>query len=73
MSSSYAGEGKLLLPDQDVAVRPPPGRRSYHAQVAAVAGAEVVVATGEASHHSGCLRRRDHQCHLRSGPPALWL
>jgi hypothetical protein len=27
-SSSYAGEGKLLLPGQGAAVRPPPGRRS---------------------------------------------
>jgi hypothetical protein len=44
------------------------------AQVAAVVGAEVVVAIGEASPcRSGCLRRRDRQCHLRSGPPALWL
>jgi hypothetical protein len=43
-------------------------------QVAAVDGAEVVVAIGEASPcRSGCLRRRDRQCHLRSGPPALWL
>jgi hypothetical protein len=43
-------------------------------QVAAVVGAEVVVAAGEASHRSGgCFHRRDRQCHLRSGPPALWL
>jgi hypothetical protein len=43
-------------------------------QVAAIVGAEVVVAIGEASScRSGCLRRRDRQCHLRSGPPALWL
>jgi hypothetical protein len=43
-------------------------------QVAAVVGAEVVVSIGEASPcRSGCLRRRDRQCHLRSGPPALWL
>jgi hypothetical protein len=43
-------------------------------QVAAVVGAEVVAATGEASHRSGgSFRRRDRQCHLRSGPPALWL
>jgi hypothetical protein len=43
-------------------------------QVAAVVGAEVVVAIGEASpYRSGCLRRRDRQCHLRFGPPALWL
>jgi hypothetical protein len=42
------------------------------AQVAAVVGAEVVVTIGEASPcRSGCLRRRDRQCHLRSGPPAL--
>jgi hypothetical protein len=44
------------------------------AQVAAVVGAEVVVAIGEASPcRSGCLCRRDRQCHLRSGPSALWL
>jgi hypothetical protein len=43
-------------------------------QVAAVVGAEVVVAIGEASPcRSGCLCGRDRQCHLRSGPPALWL
>jgi hypothetical protein len=43
-------------------------------QVAAVVGVEVVVVIGEASPcRSGCLRRRDCQCHLRSGPPALWL
>jgi hypothetical protein len=43
-------------------------------QVAAVVGAEVVVAIGEASScRSDCLHRRDRQCHLRSGPPALWL
>jgi hypothetical protein len=36
------------------------------AQVAAVVGAEVVVAIGEASPcRSGCLCRRDRQCHLR--------
>jgi hypothetical protein len=38
---------------------------SVGAQVAAVVGAEVVAATGEASHcRGGCLRRRDRQCHL---------
>jgi hypothetical protein len=42
--------------------------------VAAVVGAEVVVSIGEVSScRSGCLRRRDRQCHLRSGPPALWV
>jgi hypothetical protein len=50
------GEGELLLPGQGVAVRPPPGRWSCRAQVAAVAGAEVVAAAGEASRRSGCLR-----------------
>jgi hypothetical protein len=36
------------------------------AQVAAVVGAEVVVAIGEASpRRSGCLHRRDRQCHLQ--------
>jgi hypothetical protein len=40
-------------------------RRGVGAQVAAVVGAEVVVAIGEASHcRSGCLRRRDRQRHL---------
>jgi hypothetical protein len=73
-SSSHAGEGELLPPGQGAAVRPPSGRRSCRAQVAAVAGAEVVAAAGEASHRSGgCFHRRDRQCHLRSGPPALWL
>jgi hypothetical protein len=37
-SSSHAGEGELLLPGQGAAVRPPPGRRSCRAQVAAVTG-----------------------------------
>jgi hypothetical protein len=73
-SSSQAGEGELLLPGQGAAVRPPSGRRSCRAQAAAVAGAEAAAAAGEASHRSGgCFRRRDRQCHLRSGPPALWL
>jgi hypothetical protein len=73
-SSSHAGEGELLLPSQGAAVRPPSGRRSCHAQVAAVAGAEVVAAAGEASHRSGgCFRRRDRQCHPCSGPLALCL
>jgi hypothetical protein len=40
-------------------------RCSVGAQVAAVIGAEVVAAIGEASHcRGGCLRRRDRQCHL---------
>jgi hypothetical protein len=73
VSSSHAGEGKLLLPGQGAAVRPPPGRRSCRAQVAAVTGAGVGAAAGEASHRSGCLCRRDRRCQLRSGPPALWL
>jgi hypothetical protein len=73
-SSNHAGEGKLLLPGQGAVVCPPSGRRSCRAQVAAVADVEVVAAAGEASHRSGgCFRRRDRQCHLRSGPPALWL
>jgi hypothetical protein len=43
-------------------------------QVAAVVVAEEVVAAREASHRSGgCFRRRDRQCHLHSGPPALWI
>jgi hypothetical protein len=48
-------------------------RRGVGGQVAAIVGAEVVVAAGEAPHRSGCLRRRDRRCQLRSGPPALWL
>jgi hypothetical protein len=73
-SFSHAGEGELLLPGQDAAVRPPSGRRSCRAQAAAVAGADAAAAAGEASHRSGgCFRRRDRQCHLCSGPPALWL
>jgi hypothetical protein len=41
------------------------------AQVATVVGAEVVAAAGEAPHCiGGCLRWRDHQCHL---PPDLWI
>jgi hypothetical protein len=73
-SSSHAGEGELLLPGQGAAVRPPSGRRSCRVQAAAVAGAEAVAAAGDASHRSGgCFRRRDRQCHMRSGPPALWL
>jgi hypothetical protein len=40
-------------------------------QVAAVVGAEVVTAAGEAPHsRGGCLRWQDRQCHL---PPDLWL
>ena len=37
-SSSHAGEGELLLSRQGAAVRPPPGRQSCRAQVAAVTG-----------------------------------
>jgi hypothetical protein len=41
-------------------------RCSVGAQVAVVIGAEVVAATGEASHcRGGCLSRRDRQCHLQ--------
>jgi hypothetical protein len=46
-------------------------RCSVGAQVATIVGAEVVAATGEASHcRGGCLRRRDRQCHLWLN---LWL
>jgi hypothetical protein len=39
------------------------------AQVAAIVGAEVVTAAGEAPHcRGGCLRWRDRQCHLPPGP-----
>jgi hypothetical protein len=38
-------------------------------EVAAVVGARVVVAAGEAAHcRGGCLRWRDHQCHLPPSP-----
>jgi hypothetical protein len=37
-SSSHVGEGELLLPGQGATARPPPGRRSCRAQVAAVTG-----------------------------------
>jgi hypothetical protein len=41
--------------------QPPP----TGAEVATVVGAEVVVAAGEAAHYrGGCLRWRDHQCHM---------
>jgi hypothetical protein len=69
---SYGEDGSEDLPVRTgaAAIR----RCGVGAQVAAVVGAEVVVAIGEASPcRSGCLRRRDRQCHLRSGPLALWL
>jgi hypothetical protein len=73
-SSSHAGEGELLLLGQGAVVRPPSRRRSCRAQAATVASAEAAAAAGEASHRNGgCFHRRDRQCHLRSGPPALWL
>jgi hypothetical protein len=41
------------------------------AEVDAVVGAEVVAVAGEAARcRGGCLRWRDHQCHL---PPSLQL
>jgi hypothetical protein len=44
-------------------------RYSTGAQVAAVVGAEVVAAAGEAPHcRGGCLCWRDRQCHLPLGP-----
>jgi hypothetical protein len=44
-------------------------RYDTSAQVAAVVGAEVVAAASEAPHcRGGCLRWRDHQCHLPPGP-----
>jgi hypothetical protein len=68
------GEGELLLPSQGAAVRPLSEWRSCHAQAAAVADAKAAAPAGEASHRSGgCFRRPDRQCHLCSGPPALWL
>jgi hypothetical protein len=44
------------------------------AEVPAVVGAEVVATGGEAAHcRGGCLRWRDHQCHLPPSLPTLWL
>jgi hypothetical protein len=49
--------------------QPPTG-----AEVAAVVGAEVVVADGEAARcRGGCLRWRDLQCHLPPSLLTLWL
>jgi hypothetical protein len=60
-SRSEDGSEDLLMRAGAAAIR----RCSVGAQVAAVVGAEVVTATGEASHcRGGCLRRRDCQCHL---------
>jgi hypothetical protein len=43
-------------------------------EVAAVVGAEVVATAGEAAHcRGGCLRWRDHQCHLSPSLSTLWL
>jgi hypothetical protein len=68
---SEIGEGI----ERRVASSPSPQhQRGVGGQVAAVVGAEMVVAIGEASScRSGCLHRRDRQCHLRCGPPVLWL
>jgi hypothetical protein len=50
--------------------QPPP----TGAEVAAVIGAEVVAAAGEAARcRGGCLRWRDQQCHLPPSLPTLWL
>jgi hypothetical protein len=66
-SRSEDGSEDLLMRAGAVAIR----RCGVGAQVAAVVGAEVVVAIGEASHcRSGCLHRRDRQRHLW---PNLWL
>jgi hypothetical protein len=52
------------------ALRQPP---STGAEVAAVVGAGVVAAAGEAACcRGGCLRWQDYQCHLPE-PPTLWL
>jgi hypothetical protein len=67
-SRSDDGSEDLLVRAGVAAIR----RCGVGAQVAAVVGAEVVVATiGEASHRrGGCLCQRDRQCHLRAD---LWL
>jgi hypothetical protein len=74
-------EGLVLTPAVKTRARTSPRARvatirSYGtgAQVAAVVGAEVVAATGEAPHYrGGCLHWRDRQCHLPPGPSTLWL
>jgi hypothetical protein len=48
-SSNHAGEGELLLPGQGAAFRPPPGRRSCRALVAAITDAGVGAAAAVAS------------------------
>jgi hypothetical protein len=66
-SRSEDGSEDLLVHAGAAAIR----RCCVGAQVAAVIGADVVAAIGEASHcRGGCLRRRDRQCHLW---PDLWL
>jgi hypothetical protein len=66
-SHSEDGSEDLFARARAAAIR----RYGTGAQVAAVIGAEVVTAAGEAPHcRSGCLRWRDHQCHL---PPGLRL
>jgi hypothetical protein len=66
-SRSEDGSEDLLVHAGAAAIR----RCSVGAQVATIVGAEVVAATGEASHcRGGCLRRRDRQCHLWLN---LWL
>jgi hypothetical protein len=60
-SRSEDGSEDLLVRARVAAIR----RCGVGAQVAAVVGAEVVAATGEASHcRGGCLRRQDRRCHL---------
>jgi hypothetical protein len=61
-SRSEDGSEDLLVRAGAAAIR----RCGVGVQVAAVVGAEVVAAIGEASHcRCGCLRQRDRQCHLR--------
>jgi hypothetical protein len=52
-SSSYAGEGELLLPGQGAGICPPPGRRSCHARAGHV---QVLLAPSAAP--GGCTTRR---------------
>jgi hypothetical protein len=66
-SRSEDGSEDLFARTGAAAIR----RYGTGAQVAAVAGAEVVAAVGEAPHYrGGCLHWRDRQCHL---PPDLRL
>jgi hypothetical protein len=65
-SSSHAGEGELLLPGQGATVRPPPGRRSCRAQVAAVTGLAEGADFDNAGLVGGKRRQLQHAWHAGS-------